>query len=127
MDDPQARQLDQTCKGYRCGRFNRYPLQLRQEMHGAEGVFITDALENRPAPGLCPLEKQCIGATGIASCQDCDMSARRYHRLSRILALLPGLHHRRAAVCLDAGDARQALDQAHLVQLAEAFLDAERA
>ena len=55
------------------------------------------------------------------------MGARRCHRLSRILALLPGLHHRRAAIRLDASDAREALDQAHLVQLAKAFLDAERA
>ena len=107
---PAAHQLDQTRKGHCRGRLDGDAFHLCQDVHGAESVFVADAFEQLPPPACAvqhALAEQGISASRVAGGQGGDVRAWRSNRLGGVLILLPGVHHRRAAIGLDAGDGRQ--------------------
>jgi hypothetical protein len=125
FDDARPDQFEQPGKGRGGGRFRRDAFHLCQGMHGAEGFFIGHALEGALG-SQDAFAQQGIRTPGVAGRQGLDARLGRGDRRCRFESLFETGDHRRAALYLYRRDGRDAIDQAHLLKLAVALINAQR-
>ena len=127
FDVAEADKLDQAGKGNRGSRLHRDALHFAKDVNGAEGLFVGNALKDAAAALLHALAQDGVGAARVSGGEGGNVGAGGADGVGNIEVLLPGVGHGGAAGSLNAGQGRQAIDQAHLAKLKKALLNTMRA